>query len=385
MKNFQKIFFSLLSFVIFSSFLNLSAGAAVFSAGENLLINENVLDDAYFVAGSADVKGDIFGDAYIAGGNVIIGGNIQEDLVIAGGKVNIIGNVGGDVRILGGQVSIFGSVGDDLVVVGGQVDLGKNAIVGGSLVSSAGLVTLDGEIKEDLRGVVGTLILNGKINRDVDIIVQNDISVSYSSKIGGNFSYSSLIESKIPKNVVSGKITFNKSEKTENFRDVTLDLILNKVLSYTSALIILALMCAFFKNYLVKVSQFAKENVMKSMGIGIITLISCFMGGVLLLFTMVGVPLGMMAFGAGILFIYIGKIFAAVWIGGYFGKFEKNKKLNEFTLFIWSAFGLLIYYVVGLIPFIGGLANAGATLVGIGLITYMKIEYIKLLRSKKLL
>jgi len=384
MKNFQKIIFSIVSFVIFSSFLNLSASAAVLSAGENLLINENVLDDAYFVAGSADIKGDIFGDAYIAGGNVVIGGNIKEDLVIAGGKVNIVGNVGGDVRVLGGQVSIFGNVGDDLVVVGGQVDLGKNAVVGGSLISGAGLVTVDGEVKEDLRGVVGTLILNGKIDRDVDVTVQEDISVAYSAKVAGNFSYSSLIESKIPKNVVAGKITFNKAVNQEKFGDVTRDLIMDKVLSYVSALLVLALLCAFFKNYFIRVAEFAKQNIMKSMGIGIITLISCFMGGILLLFTLVGVPLGMVAFAVGFIFLYFGKIFAAVWIGSYFGKFEKNKKLNEFTLFAWSALGLLIYYVVGLVPFAGWLANAGAALVGIGVITHMKVELMGFLRSKKL-
>jgi|GEM_PF-1834540 len=384
MKNFQKIIFSLLSFVIFSSLLSLSASAAVLSAGENLTINENVLDDAYFVAGSADVKGDIFGDAYIAGGSVIIGGNIQEDLVIAGGKVNIIGNVGGDVRVLGGQVSIFGNVGDDLVVVGGQVDVGKNAVIGGSLISSAGLVTVDGEVKEDLRGIVGTLMLNGKIDRNVDVMVQNDISVAYSAKVAGNFSYSSLIESQIPKNVVAGKITFNKSVNKEKFGEDIREIAMSKVLSYVSALILLALICAFFKNYVIRSSEFAKQNVMKSMGIGLIALISCFMGGLLLVFTMVGVPLGMMAFVAGLIFLYLGKIFAAIWIGGYFGKFEKNKKLNEFTLFLWCALGLLAYFVVGLVPFAGWLANAGASLVGIGMMVYMKVDILKFLKSKKM-
>lgn len=384
MKNLSKIIFSLLSFVIFSSFLSLSASAAVLSSGENLLINENVLDDAYFVAGSADVKGDIFGDAYIAGGNIVISGNIQEDLVIVGGKVNIVGNVGGDVRVLGGQVSIFGNVGDDLVVVGGQVDVGKNSVIGGSLISSAGLVTVDGEVKEDLRGVMGTLMLNGKIDHDVDVIVQDDISVSYSSKVAGNFSYSSLIESKIPKNVVAGKITFNKSEKKENGGGINRDLIVDKVLSYVSALIVLALFCAFFKNYIVKAGEFAKQNVLKAMGIGIITLISCFVGGVLLLFTVVGVPLGMMAFVAGLILIYFGKIFAAVWIGNYFGKFAGNKKLNEFTLFLWCALGLLIYYAVGLIPSVGWILNAFAALVGIGVVTHMKIDYFKFLKAKKM-
>ncbi|PIZ76794.1 hypothetical protein COY05_00085 [Candidatus Peregrinibacteria bacterium CG_4_10_14_0_2_um_filter_38_24] len=385
MKNFQKLIFSLLSFVIFSSFLGMSASAAVFNTGENLFINENVLDDAYFVAGSADVKGDIFGDAYIAGGNVVISGNIQEDLVIVGGKVNIVGNVGGDVRVLGGQVSVFGNIGDDLVVAGGQVDVGKNSIIGGSLVASAGLITVDGEVKEDLRGIMGTLVLNGNIGRDVDIVVQDDISISYSAKVAGNFSYSSLIESKIPKNVVSGKVTFNQSEKKENSGNINSDLVMNKLLSYVSALIVLALFCAFFKNYMVKASEFAKQNVLKSMGIGVLALISCFMGGVLLMFTLVGIPFGMIAFVAGLIMIYFGKIFAAVWLGGYFGKFAGNKKLNEFTLFMWCALGLLAYYVVGVIPFVGWLTNAGAALVGIGMIVYMKIDYFKILKAKKLI
>ncbi len=385
MKNFSKIIFSFLSFFIFSSLLSLPVSAAVLSAGENLLVNENILDDAYFVAGSADIKGDIFGDLYIAGGNVVITGNIQEDLVVAGGKVNVVGNVGGDVRVLGGQVSIFGNVGDDLVALGGQIDVGKNSVVGGSLISTAGLVTVDGEIKEDLRGVIGTLMLNGKIDRDVDIVVQDNIAVSYTAKVAGNFSYSSLVESKIPNNIVAGKIKFNKSENKENFGEKTRDIVMDKIFSYISALVILALLCAFFKNYLVKAAEFAKQNIFKSMGIGVIALISCFIGGIILVFTMVGIPLGMIAFVAGLILLYFGKIFAAVWLGGYIGKFAENKKINEFTLFLWSALGLLFYYIVGIIPFAGWLFDAGAGLIGIGTAVYMKAEYLKILKSKKLI
>ncbi|MCK9186891.1 hypothetical protein M0P48_05705, partial [Candidatus Gracilibacteria bacterium] len=233
-------------------------------------------------------------------------------------------------------------------------------------------------------GVIGTLMLNGKIGRDVDVVVQDDISVAYSAKVAGDFSYSSLIESTIPKNVVAGTLTFNKSDKKDNFSSVTSDIVTNKVVSYVSALIILALFCAFFKNYFVKASEFAKQNILKAMGIGIITIISCFVGGAMLLFTIVGVPLGLIAFVVGLLFLYLGKIFAAVWIGNYFGKFGKNKKLNELNLFLWSALGLLIYYVVGLVPIVGWVANAGAALVGIGVITNMKVEILNFLRSKKI-
>jgi len=147
----------------------------------------------------------------------------------------------------------------------------------------------------------------------------------------------------------------------------------------------LALFCAFFKKYLVKASEFAKQNILKSMGIGIVALISCFVGGAVLLFTIVGVPLGLVAFAVGLALLYFGKILAAVWLGGYFGRFEKNRKLNEFTLFLWCALGLLIYYVVGLVPFVGWLADAGAALVGIGTLVYMKVDYFKVFKAKRLI
>ncbi len=374
MKKFLLLFLSL--FILTSGV----ASAVTLEAGENVVITTNILDDAYIVGGNANIEADIFGDLYIAGGIVTINAKIHEDLVVAGGRVTIIGDVLGDLRVIGGQVAVYGNVGDDVVAIGGQVDIGKGSVVGGSVLSGAGILTVDGEIKEDIRGGMGMLLLNGVVGKDVIVTIEDTINISDNAKILGDLKYSALLEANIPDGVVSGEILFNQFEEESVLENITYAFFIWKILSFLSALILAGILVLLAPKALIRATKITSENILKTFGVGLLTMIVAIIGAIVLMVTVVGVPVGLIIFAILLMAIYFAKVFVAVWLAGYVLNYKK--KISRWKLFGVMALAMLAYYIVGVIPYVGWVANLILFLIGIGAMVLLKIEYFKFMKEK---
>ncbi len=349
---------------------------------DNVLITQNLLDDAYVLAGNSNIEADIFGDLYIGGGSIVINGDVHEDLVVSAGKVTVTGDVFGDLRVLGGQVAIYGNVGDDLVIGGGQVDIGKSSVVAGTLVVGAGVLTIDGQIREEVRGGVGMFFLNGTVDKNVILTVEDTMNISDQASIGGDLKYSSLIETPVPEGVVAGEIKFNKFERESVLEDVTYVFFVQKLLSYFAALILMFIMVMGMPNWLLNAAAETKKNVFKAFGVGLLSIITAVVGSIILMITILGIPIAMIAFALLLILVYISKIVVSAWTVSYFMNFKK--KVNRFKLFGAMALALLVYYLVGMIPFVGWVINGALFLIGVGTIVLMKIDYFRFMKSKKM-
>ncbi len=368
--------------VLFLVLLTMPAASAVnFKAAENLTFHENILDDSYIVTGNANIEGDTFGDLYIAGGSVVITGSVHEDLVVGGGRVTILGDVFGDVRVVGGQVAIYGKVGDDVVVAGGQIDIGKSSVVDGTVAVGAGVLTIDGEVMEDVRGGMGLLILNGRVNRDVIVTVEDNLKIDEKAKIVGDLKYSGLIETDVPDGVVGGKIQFNKFERESVLQHLTYVFFVHKIFSYFSALVLALIFVLFLQNSLMR-SVIVKSNIAKAFGLGLLSLISIFIGSIILMMTVVGVPLALIVLSIFVILLFTAKIFVAALGASYFLDFKK--KVSKWKLFGVMSLVLLAYYIIGIIPFVGWVANLVLFMIGVGIALEIKMEAFKALRVKKL-
>jgi hypothetical protein len=358
------------------------ASAVGFEIAENVVITQNILDDTYVVAGNATIESEIFGDLYVIGGNVTINNTVHEDLVVLGGRVVVTGDVTGDLRIGGGQVAVYGNVGDDVLIGGGQVDIGKSSVIGGSLISGAGILTVEGEVKEDIRGGMGMLILNGIVGKDVIVTIEDTMSISDSAVIGGHLKYSALLESTVPPNVVRGEVAFNQFERETVLENLTYIFFISKVLSLISALILALFLVLLIPKALTRSAKITKDNILKTFGVGLLTMIVAFIAALILLVTIVGISVGLVILAILSVFIYFAKVFVSVWLASYVFNFKK--KISHIKLFGMISLALLAYYLIGLIPFVGWAINAILFLVGIGAIVLLKIEYYQFLRKKNM-
>ncbi|MDA1060498.1 MAG: hypothetical protein O3B47_01760 [bacterium] len=359
--------------------------AASFETAENFVLTEQSNDDKYILTGNGNIEADVLGDLYIGGGSIVVNGNVLEDLVIVGGKVTVAGDVAGDLRILGGQVQVSGNVGDDVIVAGGQIDLGKDSRVGGSFQSASGIVTIDGVVKEDVRGVFGMLFLNGEVTRDVIVTVEDSLIISKLARIGGDLKYSALLEASIPENVVAGDIAFNKFEREGVVENLTFLSFIQKFLSFVSALLLMVIIVMFSPKPLVRSAELTRENVLRSFGIGLLTVIGGVIGPILLMVTVVGIPIALIVFVMILVAFYFVKIFVAAWLASYFFDYKRKKIWIKPRYFLALTIALLAYYLIGIIPYIGWFINIILFLIGLGSLMLVKIELFKSLRAKKML
>ena len=89
---------------------------------------------AHVVAGgNVDIDQPVEGNLYVAGGNVSINAPVTGHARIAGGDVAVKSSIGGKLAIAGGNVHIDSPVGGNVTVSGGTLELGPNARIAGKL------------------------------------------------------------------------------------------------------------------------------------------------------------------------------------------------------------------------------------------------------------
>lgn len=137
----------LLSCLVFS----LVAGAAESRAGQTVRlggkveISEPVQGSAIAAGGHVRLNAPVAASARMAGGRVEVGRDavVGEDASVAGGSVDVNGTITRNLHAAGGHVSIDGAVGGDVSVAAGKLDLGPNARIGGKLTFHGGELNRD--------------------------------------------------------------------------------------------------------------------------------------------------------------------------------------------------------------------------------------------------
>jgi len=367
--------------LILSSFLILpvfagNAMAANFDMGLQLNVRQNTLGDSYYFGGKNEIDGDVFGDLYVLGGQVTISGDVHEDLIIIGGRVIITGNVGGDIRLIGGQVAIYGNVGSDVVAGGYQLDIGKSSVVGGDITAFVSLMTIDGVIEGGVSGNIGAFLLNGTVEKDVDISIQDALNMAAESSIGGDLAYSALLEVVLDKSNVDGRVIFKKFQ----FEPVHF---LYEFGVMLAALILAAFFAVLFPKYLSRFANITRDNMFKSFGVGLLTAMLFVIIPLILMLTLVGIPIAMIGFGMILIFWFSMEVFVAALLASYF--LNLKKKTSARKLFIVMAGMIFAYHVFALVPYLGIAVKFVLLAIALGGVTRTEFDYWKMLRSKNIL
>jgi cytoskeletal protein CcmA (bactofilin family) len=349
---------------------------------------ETITQDFYVKSGEVvEVSGTVNGDVIIVGGQITIDGTVNGDLLAAGGTVNVSGEITQDARIAGGQLTITGDIGRNLTVAGGNIEILESAKLGGGVITVGGSVLLGAPVTGDVKVAAGDLIVASDITGDIEATV-GTLHLTSRAAIAGNFTYTSEQDPLIDEGAtISGQIlrktlptvSYNFSSIKNFDKQVQRGGIYLKFASFLSALVMGFLMLRFFPSCSKNTSEKIGEEPWKSLGLGFLTLILAPFAFLLVLITIVGIPIAVVAIFAYFMFIYLSKIIFSYWIG---------LKLNEmfktsFRQYFIYTFGLAIYYLLRLIPIVGGVTALVVPLFGVGAIVLGCADfYRKLVKAK---
>lgn len=356
----KKILISLLVFVFaFLSLFATKVSAKVITDEKGTVSvakTEIVNDDLFIGAQTVDIAGTVNGDVFIGAQTVKITGIINGNLHVGANTLDITGTVKGNVYAGAQNVLVSGStIGGSLLVGAATVSVDKDTVIGGSLLAGAGSLSIDSQVKRSVYAGTGNLTVgnNARIGRDLYYASgENQASISGSAKIAGTV-YKSEVETgeKEVKTMQKQAPTFAKGLRFGS-----------TLISFIGALIVGLLYFKFFPKNFAENSKFVTNSFWKSLGTGFLVTIALVPGLLILLITVVGIPVAGVAVVVFALYSYLAKIV----VGSALGNWLSPKLKIKISVYGALALGLLAFYIVKMIPFVGGLAGLVVLWAGLG-------------------
>jgi len=328
------------------------ATAATFKAGDSysLARGQTMADDLYVASGTITVSGVVSGDLVAAGGNLSVTGDVAEDAILAGGTINLGGSVGDDARVAGGNVSIDGTIADDLFVAGGQVHLTSSSVVSGDLVVAGGQVIVDGRV-------------NGNVN-----ITSGQVTLGDTAVVAGNLSYKSKKEAAIASGArIAGTTTFNQIQRFDRQQSFGLLLVFSFFAKLLLAIVTAILLVLIFKTKAPRVVHQGINNFWPSLLRGFLVMIVVPVAIILVGFTVVGIPIAILALFGYIAWMILSAVGSGILFGSWLAKVAMKRDpapVNWKTALL----GTIALFVVYLVPFAGWIVGFAFFLVTLGAI-----------------
>jgi cytoskeletal protein CcmA (bactofilin family) len=266
-----------------------------------------------YVGGDIRIAEPVEGSVRAAGGDIELAAPVGGDAYMAGGKVTVTGAVHGKLRVAAGDVFLDGPVGRDASVAAGRLELGPNARIEGRL---------------RFRG--------GELVRD-------------------------------PAAQVKGGIDERGEHRTQNFRPFGHS---GVAWIWTAGLMLLAaLIAGALPGPTRRMAEELRAHPWTAPLLGFIALTCIPVAAVLVMITIIGIPLGLLALLGYFALLLVGYVWLSVVVGGLLLDRFKAEVAGQTAWRVGAAVAaMLVLALVARVPFVGGLVAFVALLVGVGMI-----------------
>lgn len=355
------------SIFVFVSLFLLSSGvevsAKVIDAKEgnaSVTQNEIINDDLFAKGQNITINGVVNGDVFAAAQSVKVNGVVNGNLHIGAQTVDLNGaSIEGNIYIGAQAVTILNSKINGSVISGSQaINIDKETSIGGSILAGASDVKIDSEVKRNVMVGAETLFLgeNTKIDKNLYYAVsqnEGEADISQKAVILGEThkADTKALREKAQTAQKDASTVFSKAKTGSS------------LISYLGALIISLILFKFFNPFITNAANKVSQSPWKSLGVGILITIGFIPAILILLISIIGIPLAGILILLLTLYGYLAKIVVGKALGNLL-----STKLSLRGSFLPFAVGLLIVYILRLIPHLGGVAGAIIFWLGIGAI-----------------
>ena len=378
MKNFNKVLVSLTVLLLVSPVLTF---AAEFRAGQqpSFTSGEKTGENLYMVGGTVVSAGSADKDLLVAGGTALVSGPVVGDLFVVGGNITVLSPVSGDMRVGGGNIMISGNILGDAVVGGGQIILSGKSI-GGDAAIAGGTVRMDTEVKGNVKIAGGEIYINAPVGGDADIKAEK-LTLGPNADIKGNLKYQATKLVTIEEGgKVRGETVFTELKGRDGAKKsagvilgfFTFVLVAKFLMLLATALIV----GLVFRRYSKELVEKATVNPLKELGRGVVTLIVLPILSIILLITIIGIPLGILGLLSFVMLFIYATIITPIFLGALVYKWISRKSdyvVNWKTILL----GTVVYFLLGLIPFLGWIAICVAVAITLGAALNIKWQVVK--------
>ncbi len=323
---------------------------------------------------SVDISVSPSDNAYLAGGDVRIQAPLPADLLAAAATLRILAPVGGDIFVVGGTIELGAPAAGDMRAAGGHIVI--NDMVTGDLAALGAFVKVIGqtgnvnvaggtvELLGGSHGAVnaygGTVTLAGTYDGNVHVVASDRIIVSDNTVIRGVLEYNAPQEAQLPESaIVEGGVRYVGSasflptaEEAQAFAlaGVGIFLVVRLLAFMLVAGLLTGLFPTFARRLVDETLAHSFEGFMKVTAIGLILTVVTPLIILLLLVSFVGMGVALLLGAAYALLLVLGYLYAATLAGSMVAR-----KVFKRDTVLWrdAVIGVVILYVIGMIPVIG--------------------------------
>jgi cytoskeletal protein CcmA (bactofilin family) len=294
------------------------------------------------------------------------------DRIRAGCPIHVDEPVDGDVVIAGCEAKVDARVDGKLRMAGAEVQVGPNAVVTGDASIAGAEVVVKGTVEGDLHAAGGDVRIDGTIDGDARVGAAS-LTLGPNAKIGGKLRYRAADFNKDDGATVAGGITTSRRGPRHASFDIdgwdrhghsTLGWI------WTVTLMIFAgALAALLPGFSGRVSEELRSRPGLTLLFGFIAFACIPVAAVMLMVTVIGIPIGVLAILGYAGLLLLGYVATAVVLGGLL--LDRINAANAGHLG-WRALAavgvMLAIAIVGRVPVLGHFVVFAALLVGVGAI-----------------
>lgn len=367
------------------------ANSTLVRAGEEATVaeDETVAEDLALFAASACVDGYVESDVIALARTINVPGIINQDLMGGAETVEITGQVGDDMRVGARFLDVRGQVGDDLIAFCQRLTLGEDGRVGGEVRAWCQKATFNGDVDGNLRagcelaeiqGHVGgnlsvharRIDLAGAVDGDVELKAES-ITLLPGCIIAGNLKYTSANQIEMQEGArVLGQTEWQKPEvevtvpKRKGIEGLGTFITFLKLAMLVAQIAVGLILIGISRKQVALMANTLTGHPWKSLGVGFVFLFCVPIVSLILLFTIIGLPLAILAIFLYLIIWYLSPIVVGLTIGGKMVKAFKENRMGPMVGGL--ILGLIILRVISFIPAAGVFVQFLVILFGMGAI-----------------
>lgn len=297
-------------------------------------------------------------DEYLIGTDINVNYDIEGNLYIIGNNVTISSKVIGNAFICANNITITktGYISNSLYATANNIYFNGRAY---DIYTTSKNFNFDGSTFRDIHSAANNITLNGEIGRDANVAGENFF---VGGKIAGNLNYSAEKEISIQDGIVAGSI---KYEKLKEFNIRPNYLII--AACFVGLILVLWLFMKWLApSFLLKTDSILTNGPIKTLGIGLLSLITVPGIAVLLMITGVAAFAGILLLITYFVLACISSSIFIITINNILAKkIHFNKAYQTFLLLIVTS---IIAWALTIIPYFGGVFSVIYALYGFGIV-----------------
>jgi cytoskeletal protein CcmA (bactofilin family) len=284
-----------------------------------------------------------------------------------GGSVGITQATEDPVLAVGGTVTVNAPVNGNVRMAGGTVEVGSAAAISGDAALAGGSITVEGSIKGNLHAAGGQVRINGPVAGDASIAA-GTLELGPDARIDGKLVFRGEELRRDPAAQVTGGVE-HRQGRTRLHARTTAERFTHGWIWSAGLMVLAALIAAALPGASRRMAQELRERPWITPLLGFVALTSIPIAAVLVMITVIGIPVGLLALIGYAALLLVGYVWVAVVVGGML---LDRVRPETAALTAWRAgaavLAMLALAVLVRMPFVGHLVGLAALVVGVGMI-----------------